>query len=99
MNVPDAPDRLTAGEVAALTGKAAKSVRRWMRAGVAVGGRRVRLASVKVGGSRVTCGAWLAAFLDALNPGGAGAPPVPTPAERRRRGERARAELARLIGR
>jgi hypothetical protein len=75
-----------------------KSVRRWARTGLTVGGRTVRLASIKVGHSRVTSEAWLGAFLAAQNPR-ADAAPVWSPAELRRASRRARRELAAIIGR
>jgi hypothetical protein len=95
VTVPDPDDRLTAAGVANRLGKSVKSVRRWMREGVTVNGRRVRLASVKVGADRYTCPAWLSAFVAAQNPGGE---PVPTPTERRKAADRARAELASILG-
>ena len=97
MTLPDPDDRLTPEQAATITGKAVKSVRRWMREGVTVGGRRVRLASVKVGASRLTARSWLAAFVAAQNPGGTGGVPVQTPAERSRAAARRKAELARVL--
>ena len=95
MNLPDPDDRLSVAAVANRLGRSPKSVRRWMRSGITVNGRRVRLASLKVGGERVTSGEWLAAFIAAQNPGGV---PVPTPAQRRQRADRAMAELERILG-
>ncbi len=98
MNVPDPADRLTAEQVAQRLGNSHKSVRRWMRSGVVANGKRVRLASLKVGGSRVTCGSWLAAFLAAQNPAGT-VSPVRSPKEVERAGKAARRELAAILGR
>ena len=95
MNLPEPDDRLSVAAVANRLGRSPKSVRRWMRSGITVNGRSVRLASLKVGGERYTCPAWLAAFIAAQNPDGV---PVPTPAERRKTVDRARAELARILG-
>lgn len=96
MTVPDPADRLTAEDVARRLVKSVKSVRRWMSRGVLVRGRRVRLASCKVGSSRVTSGAWLEAFIDAQNP--ADAAPLPTPAQVARRVRDSRRRLAAIIG-
>jgi hypothetical protein len=91
-------DRLTVDAVADRLGVSEKSVRRWMRAGLSVGGRVVRLASLKIGHSRVTSESWLEAFLAAQNPRTDSAP-VRSPAEARRASRKARRELAAIIGR
>ena len=99
MDLPEIQDRLTLEQVAVMTGRSTKSIRRWVRTGVVVNGRRVRLASLKVGATRVTSRTWLASFLAAQNPAGLDVEsPIRTPAEQARRADKARAELAAILG-
>jgi hypothetical protein len=83
-------------QVADRVGRNRQTVWRWVKEGVSVGGRVVKLGARRVGGRWiVTREAW-AAFDSALNPQ---APTLPESASaERRRAKRESAELARRLG-
>ncbi|MES2208564.1 MAG: helix-turn-helix domain-containing protein [Chloroflexota bacterium] len=78
---------LTVDEAAAEIRRHRGTVENWIRAGVVVAGRRVKLAAVRVGGRYTVPRAALAAFVAACNPDTAA--PVETPGEAATRARRA----------
>ncbi len=71
------------------------SVLRHVTIGVTVGGRRIKLQSIRSGGKRLTCRSWVLAFIEecSRDPDEVPADPGPTETERQRRAKAASAAL------
>lgn len=93
-------DRLTVAAVAEEIGVSPSTVIRWIRKGVSINGRLIRLAAERVGGRRYVMGEMLEAFMSACN--NADEPqemgPEPVTPKRQRQHEREQAALAARLG-
>jgi len=79
-----------------LLGKARHTVERWVRQGVKLHGRTVKLEAVQVGVRWTTSREAVARFLAALQPPADPPPPVASPAVRKRKAAKALAELRKM---
>lgn len=86
----------TITQLAARVGRNRVTVWHWIKTGIVAGGRRVKLAAVRVGGLWVIDPDHYAQFLKACNPE---APVLPeSPAAEKRRGRLAKERARRAIG-
>lgn len=96
MNVSDLLEAKAVSEVAKMCRVSEPTIYRWITNGVVVGGKRVKLAAVRIGGHRVVLLDAVSAFITACNPD---AVPVPeSESAIRRRGEADQRRLAAMLG-